>query len=141
VLGPRQQGDLGEVAALGWLVQRGAKVAIPVGHSPDYDLVADFAGTLHRVQVKTTRRRTPAGRWQAMLETHGGNQSWSGTVKRFDASRYDWLFVLVGDGRCWFIPAGAIEASSAICLGGPKYAEFEVDRGQPFAEMGVDVSR
>jgi hypothetical protein len=54
----------------------------------------------------------------------------------FDASRYDWLFVLVADGRRWFIPSTAIEARRSICLGGPKYSEFEVEHGRPFAEAG-----
>ena len=83
------------------------------------------------MQVKTTRRLTPEGRYQAMICTRGGNQSWNGVVKYFGVERCDWLFVLVGDGRRWFIPAAAVEARSAVCLGGPKYAEFEVERGRP----------
>jgi hypothetical protein len=43
----------------------------------------------------------------------------------------EYLFVLVGDGRQWFIPAAKLEAASAIALGGPKYAEYEVDKGAP----------
>ena len=61
----------------------------------------------------------------------GGNQSWNGVVKRLDATRCDYLFVHVGDGRRWFIPARALGGGSAIALGGPKYAEFEVERGTP----------
>ncbi len=110
-------------------------MSVPFGHSPDYDLVADFGTGLQRVQVKTSRRLTPKRRWEVMLETRGGNQSWSGTVRKFDASRYDWLFVLVGNGRCWFIPGDAIEGSRGVCLGGPKYAEFEVEPGRPFAAV------
>jgi hypothetical protein len=50
-------------------------------------------------------------------------------VKRLDPTRFDWLFVHVGDGRRWFIPSTALRGSSSILLGGPKYAPFEVDRG------------
>jgi hypothetical protein len=35
----------------------------------------------------------------------GRNQSWTGVVKRLDPARFDYLFVLVGDGRRWFIPS------------------------------------
>ena len=63
--------------------------------------------------------------------TRGGNQSWSGLVKRMDPRRCDYLFAHVGDGRRWFIPSDRVEGTTAICLGGPKYAEFEVVRGQP----------
>jgi hypothetical protein len=58
-----------------------------------------------------------------------GNQSWNGIVKRFSAVRCDGLFVLVADGRRWFIPATAVDGGSGILLGGPKYAEYEVEPG------------
>ena len=126
----RQQGDLGEASAIEWLVGRGASVFVPIGHSPDCDLVAQLDGRLLRVQVKTSTYCRD-GRWCVMLATRGGNQSWSGLVKRFDPSRYDALFVLVGDGRRWYLPAAEIGGSSSVNLGGPKYARFEVDPGRP----------
>jgi len=52
-------------------------------------------------------------------------------VKRLDPTRIDYLFVLVGDGRRWFIPAAEIQGVTEIHLGGPKYASFEVDPGRP----------
>ena len=55
VIGPRQQGDLGEASALEWLVGKGAHVDVPFNHSPDFDLVAEMDGRLLRVQVKTSR--------------------------------------------------------------------------------------
>ena len=130
MLTPRQQGDFGERAALHWLVGQGAYVSIPFGHSPHYDLISDFDGQLHRVQVKTSACRDKE-RWAVTLCTRGGNQSWSGLVKRLDAAHFDRLFVLVADGRQWFIPADRVKGGSGILLGGPKYAEFEVDRGDP----------
>jgi hypothetical protein len=132
----RQQGDLGEASAIEWLVWRGAQVFAPIGHSPDCDVVAILGGEALRIQVKTSRHLTPAGRYQVMLDTRGGNQSWTGVAKRFDRTRYDWLFVLVANGRRWFIPSEAIEADTAICLGGPKYAQFEVESGRPI--LGSD---
>ncbi len=49
-------------------------------------------------------------------------------VKPLEPSRYDYLFVLVGDGRKWFIPSEEVGGRSGLLLGGPKYARFEVDR-------------
>ena len=128
-MNPRQQGDLGERAAAIWLLSTGANVAYPFGHSPDWDLVAEINGQLHRVQVKTSRYFR-LDRWSVQLSTHGGNRSWNGTVKRFHASRCDYLFVLAGDGRQWFIPASEV-GGCGINLGGPMYAAFEVSRGAP----------
>jgi hypothetical protein len=113
-----------------WLASQGAFVFIPVGHSPDYDLLADFGDEVVRVQVKTSSCWS-GRRWMVSLTTRGGNQSWSGLVKRLDPSRCDGLFVHVGDGRRWYIPATALECASGLALGGPKYAEFEVEPGDP----------
>jgi hypothetical protein len=127
---PRRQGDLGEFSAIEWLGTHGYDVYAPLGHTRDTDRVADDGTRLIRVQVKTTtlyRNR----RWEVTLCTRGGNRSWNGIVKRFSASRCDWLFVLVADGRRWFIPATAVTGGTGIILGGLKYAEFEVDEGRP----------
>jgi Holliday junction resolvase-like predicted endonuclease len=127
-LSPRRQGDLGELSAMEWLVSQGYALYLPLGHSPDVDLIADDGEALMRVQVKTTTFREN-GRWRVGISTQGGNQSWNRVIKRFSAERCDRLFVLVGDGRRWFIPAESVEAETSLNLGGPKYAEFEVEPG------------
>ena len=134
------QGDVGESSAVEWLTSKGALVWSPIGHSPDADLMAELDGRgLLRVQVKTStlRRATPRGdrNWQVSIATNGGNRSWSGVAKVFDPSRVDYLFVLVGDGRRWFIPASMVEAKHHIALGGTKYSEFEVEPGTPFEAL------
>ena len=127
---PRRQGDAGELSAMNWLTYAGAIVCKPLFESRDYDLVADFGDSLARVQVKTSSCWRN-GRWEVTLATRGGNQSWSGLVKRLDVTRCDALFVHVGDGRRWYIPAAALGGGSGILLGGPKYAEYEVESGEP----------
>ena len=109
---------------------------LPLGHSPDIDLMALWDGEALRVQVKTSTVYTH-GRFQVMLVTRGGNQSWSGRVKTFDPSRCDCLFVHVADGRRWFIPANDVEGACGICLGGPKYAAHEVGRGETLEAMAA----
>ena len=52
------------------------------------------------------------------------------TSQYFVPDRCDFLFGHVGDGRRWFIPTAALDATSGITLGGPKYSEFEVDPGR-----------
>ena len=63
--------------------------------------------------------------------TRGGNQSWNGVTKKLSADRCDYLFVLVGDGRRWFIPAAHFGGGVSLRLGGPKYERFEVEPGDP----------
>ena len=133
---PRIQGDCGEFSAIGWLLTRGAKVYLPFEHSPDVDLVADLEDRLIRVQVKTSTVLRH-GRWEVALATRGGNQSWSGLVKNFSPTQCDVLFVHAGDGRRWYIPSDCVEGATGICLGGPKYAEYEVEPGETLEAMAA----
>jgi hypothetical protein len=97
------------------------------------DLVTRIGGRLVGVQVKTSTVFRH-GRFEVTICTRGGNRSWSGLVKHFSPERCDWLFVLVADGRRWFIPASEVEGGSGIRLGGPKYAAYEVEPGRPLSE-------
>ena len=127
---PRRQGDLGELSAINWLLSAGADVYLPMFTNPDVDLIADFGERVDRVQVKTSTCWTN-GRFAVTVCTRGGNQSWSGLVKRIDPSQCERLFVQVGDGRRWYIPTRELGGGWSIRVGGPRYAEFEVERGDP----------
>ena len=109
-----------------WFGTRGAGVFLPVFHSRDFDLIADWGDGLKRVQVKTSACYRNK-RWSVAVCTRGGNRSWNGLVKRLDPQNYDLLFVLVADGRRWLIPAAKVGGGCGINLGGPKYAAFEID--------------
>jgi hypothetical protein len=139
MLTPREQGDLGELSAMHWLAWQGARVAVPLGNNSHWDLIAELADRVLRVQVKTSRCLA-RDRWQVTLATRGGNQSWNGLTKYLDPTRFDYLFVLVGDGRRWFIPAERVEGVRGLSLGGGKYAEFEVDRGDPIPDSAPEES-
>jgi PD-(D/E)XK nuclease superfamily protein len=139
-LKPREHGDIGELSAMEWLASKGAHIYVPVGHSPDVDLIAEIDGIALRVEVKTGTYKCSEERWNVSLSTKGGNQSWNRVTKYFDPARCDFLFVHVGDGRRWFIPSGAIDGRTALVLGGPKYADYEVEVGRPLAAI-VEAAR
>jgi PD-(D/E)XK endonuclease len=134
-LKPREQGDLGELSAMEWLASKGAHIYVPVGHSPDLDLVAEIDGVVLRIEVKTATHQDDKGRWQVHIATNGGNQSWNGVTKYFDRTRCDFLFVHVDDGRRWFIPSGAVDGRRGVVLGGPKYSGYEVESGRPLGTV------
>ncbi len=127
----RHQGDIGELSAMEWFASKGAQIFVPIGHSPDVDLIVQLDGRALRIEVKTSTRAIERRRWEVMIATRGGNRSWSGLVKHFDPKRCEFLFVHVGDGRRWLIPTGAIDAATGLTLGGSKYAEFEIEPGRP----------
>jgi PD-(D/E)XK endonuclease len=122
-----------------WLASKGATVWVPFNHSPHVDLMAEWEDRLIRVQVKTSTFRgaikSGSERWKIAIATNGGNRSWTGVTKKFDPAKVDYLFVLVGDGRRWFIPAFLVEAARSLALGGAKYSEFEIERGTSFEEL------
>jgi hypothetical protein len=137
---PRGQGDFGEMSAMAWLAWQGASVFMPVGTCRDYDLIADFGhGPPARVQVKTSACSRNE-RWVVAVCTRGGNRSWNGVVKKLDASSYDFLFVHVGDGRRWFMPSQVVKAGCGLCLGGPKYSQFEVASAEPLPAHSARLS-
>jgi hypothetical protein len=113
-----------------WFAAQAAIVCFPIGHSPDWDFIAELDGRLLRVQVKSCTAFC-RGRWNVTVCTRGGNRSWSGLVKRFDPKSCDYLFAVVGDGRRWCIPSEALMTQTSVQLGGPRYAEFEVEPGSP----------
>src|SRR5215213_9633605 len=116
MLPPRIQGDFGELSAIVWLAGQGYPVFKPLFHSPNYDLVADLGDRLVRIEVKSTTQRR-AGRWCVAVRTCGGNQSWNRVTKKLCADRCDFLFVAVGDGRRWFIPATDFGGGTLLLLG------------------------
>ena len=110
-----------------WLGRKGYNVWVPLFHSRDIDLIATEGAEVLRIQVKTSTSLVREGVYAVKVCTRGGNQSWDRVVKRLDTSLIDFLFVLVADGRRWFIPAPAITASTCIVVGCTKYADYEVE--------------
>lgn len=122
---PRWQGEIGLTDAIGFFGRREMVVSVPLADNQSYDLIVEWQRRLLKVQVKTTTRRSPRGRFEVMLATAGGNQSFH-TVKFFEPSVIDLVYVLTDAGDRYVIPAEAIEARRGISLGA-KWESFRVD--------------
>jgi hypothetical protein len=114
----RQRGAVGDRLA-GWAGLSRVQAAVPQSAlrprcGPGLAARAGRSQDLHR------SLEGPVGRHGC---TRGGNQSWSGLTKGLDPEYCDYLFVLVGDGRRWFIPSTHFGGRHGLRLGGPKYAE------------------
>jgi hypothetical protein len=132
-LTPRQQGNLGEYSAVEWFMSKEMGPCVPIGHTSDYDLMAEVDGKAARIQVKTSGCFRN-DRWELTVCTRGGNRSWGGMAKHLDPARFEYLFVLVADGRRWLIPSTALGGKTGLLVGGPKYAAFEIESGRPFQD-------
>jgi hypothetical protein len=113
---PREQGLIGFTDAVAYFGGLGWGLSIPLIDSQPYDLVADDGRSLHRVQVKTTTRRSPYGNFIVSLATRGGNQSFH-TSKDFDPSACDLLYVLTDDRERYLIPTSQIRSRTSLHLG------------------------
>lgn len=85
----KQQSAIGVSRATLYFSEQGYPVFVPVTDCSRYDLVVDIDGILKRVEVKTVNSKTDA----VELRTLGGNQSWSGEVKRISECDCDIVFM------------------------------------------------
>jgi hypothetical protein len=112
----KKQGDLGLGRAIGWLTECGYTVSIPLTDSQDYDLIVDIDNKLNKVQVKTTRYKNKYGIFMVNLSIKGGNQSCN-TIKIFDSSTVDYVFILTSENNMYFIPACEIKTKNNLNIG------------------------
>lgn len=114
----KKQGDAGLGVAIGYFCAKGVTVSLPLTDSQDYDLIIDEDGLLKKVQVKTTNYKYGGKYWNFNLSVKGGNQSF-GTIKKFDNTKVDYVFVLCGDGTKYLIPSIDIKAKNNLSLYSP----------------------
>lgn len=125
-------GNLGEAIAIAELSKMGYAISVPLNNNLPYDLLADKEGAIYKVQVKTSNAQKKTG-WDVFIATSGGNTK-QHSRKGFDNSRCDFLFVVAGLSRYWFIPTKDITAKDYITVGNKKYLEFEVMNNGTVAE-------
>ncbi len=121
----KKQGDVGLGRAIAYFSENAYTVSLPLTDSQDYDLIIDKENSLERVQVKTTNTKSEFGIYVANLRICGGNRSSKGSVKLFDKTKCEKVFVLCGNGRMYSIPSKEIHVKTCLSLG-EKYQSFEV---------------
>jgi hypothetical protein len=100
----KKKGDLAELKVAADLVARGCELSIPFGEDSSYDLIADYRGRLHRVQVKYTKSdgRVILVRCRSHSLTKGKIRQ----TKHYTAAMVDWIvaYDLTTD-RCYYVPS------------------------------------
>jgi hypothetical protein len=100
----KKKGDLAELKVAADLVARGCELSIPFGEDSDYDLIADYQGRLHRVQVKFTKSdgRVIIVRTRSHSLTKGKIRA----TKRYTTKTVDWIAVYdATTDRCYYVPS------------------------------------
>lgn len=112
----KQQGDIGVAVAIAYYTKCGHVVSVPLTDNSRYDLVVEMAGVLKRIQVKTTKYSRD-GIYEVALRTNGGNQSWSGMVKKLSRTECDLLFVYAFDDTMYEFPPEKFDGKATLSLG------------------------
>ncbi len=120
-----QQGNVGLAAAIKWFTVNGYTILLPLTDSQDYDMVVDKNG-FKRVQIKTTRTKSPYDVYVVDLRVNGGNKSGTGKTKYLDNKFIDLLFVLTEQGTQYLIPTNKLKQHQRHINLGDKYDSFKL---------------
>ncbi len=112
----KQKGDLAELKVATDLIDRGCRISIPFGEDCDYDLIADFDGRLHRVQVKYTR--SDGEIVLVRCRSHSLTNGRVRVVKRYTSEMVDWIAVYDSTTeRCYYLSSSELgEGRSTLTL-------------------------
>ena len=105
----KQKGSLGELKVAADLAARGCSLYIPFGEDSSYDLIADYEGRLHRVQVKYTESdgRVIAVKCFSHSLTNGRIRS----TKHYTPAMVDWVAAYdVTTDCCYYVPSWMLGA-------------------------------
>ncbi len=100
----KRKGDLAELKVAADLLERGCRLSFPFGEDCDYDLVADYRGLLHRVQVKYTQ--SDGHRILIRCRSHSLTKGKVRQTKHYTAATVDWIVVYDRTtDNCYYCPA------------------------------------
>jgi Holliday junction resolvase-like predicted endonuclease len=100
----KKKGDLAELKVAADLAERGCSISLPFGEDCDYDLIADFEGILHRVQVKYTE--SDGNRVLVSCRSRSLTKGKARRTKYYTAQTVDWIAVYDRTSdRCYYLPS------------------------------------
>jgi len=108
----KKKGDLAELKVAADLADRGCALSFPYGEDCDYDLIADYEGILHRVQVKYTESDgvVIGVRCRSHSLTNGGVRR----AKCYTAKTVDWIAVYDRTTDCcYYVPSRVLGTGRA----------------------------
>jgi hypothetical protein len=100
----KKKGDLAELRVAADLIARGCRLSFPFGEDHSYDLVADYEGRLHRVQVKYARSDGSVVKVKCF--SHSLTAGRIRATKHYTAKMVDWIAVYdLTTDCCYYVPA------------------------------------
>jgi len=118
------QGNIGLGKAIEYFTSHQIPISIPLNDTQPYDLVVELNNELKRISVKTSNNKTQYNTYVVNLRNCGGS-SGKNKNRPFNNNTCDYVFVLTGDNKTYFIPSNKIDNVNSINIG-KKYTEYEV---------------
>lgn len=109
------QGNFGLGRAIAYYTAHCIPVMIPLNDAQKYDLVVDKDGELCIVSVKTTQSKNKSGKFIVTLKntTLGADHN---TIRKFDNTSCEIIFVATIDGDLYEIPSSEITATCSFTI-------------------------
>jgi PD-(D/E)XK endonuclease len=106
----KKKGDLAELKVAADLANRGCRISIPFGEDCDYDLIADYEGRLHRVQVKYTQ--SDGQIVVIRCRSHSLTKGKVRATKLYTPAMVDWIAAYdATTERCFYCPSWELGAA------------------------------
>lgn len=110
------QGNVGLGRAIAYYTANCIPVLLPLNDTQKYDLVVDKDDQLQRVSVKTTQGMNKTGKYYVVQLKNCGGASGKSTIRHFDNTSCDILFIVTIEGTLYEIPAKDVEVSGQLTL-------------------------
>ncbi len=109
------QGNLGLGRAIAYYTSQCITVLLPLNDSQKYDLAVDIDGHIKKVSIKTTQGKSKSGKYIVQMKNTTLGSS-SNTIRRFDNTTCDIVFVITKDNEMYQIPSNKIHATCSFTL-------------------------
>ena len=110
------QGNVGLGRAIAYYTAKCIPVMLPLNDTQKYDLVVDKDGQLQRVSVKTTQGMNKNNTYYVVQLKNCGGASSKSTIRHFDNTTCDIVFIVTVEGTMYEIPSSLINVSGALTL-------------------------
>jgi PD-(D/E)XK endonuclease len=106
----KRKGDLAELKVAADLLGRRCRLSFPFGEDHDYDLIADYEGRLHRMQVKYARSDGKVVKVKCF--SHSLTAGRVRSTKHYTPATVDWIAVYdATSDRCYYVPSWMLGAA------------------------------
>lgn len=111
----KKKGDLAELKVATDLIDRGCRISIPFGEDCNYDLIADYEGRLHRVQVKYTQ--SDGQIVVIRCRSHSLTKGKVRATKLYTSAMIDWIAAYDPTTECcYYLPSWELGAAGRNIL-------------------------